>query len=400
MNQQTLIKSRFFLTIMVVLTVLLACEETVDEDIIRDRVALSPTLETLLNINDIEVTVDSAGRIMMGTLPDEANDTNPVGLLWISGFWVSQESQATSYTNLVWTWGPSSNFTSKWSDGARGIYRIEPQNIDPDTINWPIDEGFPDDGSGNPKLLGDLMLWSALQADSVEGPAFYASPLPDVTYTQTVWAYEQEEYAKTMFLRKTIHNNSDSQIDNVRIAFFSDTDLDDAGSNSTGYDSTRGLTYTYTPSDTGRTYVAGYTFLEVDGVIEPTTLVTSHRIMRKNAYYDPDFGEIGVETTEQILFAMKGLSNDGDSMINPVTSEPSLFAFTGDPVSGSGWLDVQVDVRSLLNGPVLSIPANDYSSSTVVYTIVVGDSLSDALNLLKSKIDEIRSESSLWMFDD
>lgn len=390
---------RVWLLVFLVASVLITgCDEVNDDDPIIERVNLFPISETLLDINDIELHVDSTARISMGIIEVPENYYGQINLLSLAGFWITQDAPDEKHANLVWYYYPESNYSTEWQDSTHGVFRIEPNLLNPDTINWPVLEGFPVDGDGDPKLIGDLMLWSSLSSDTVENAeAFYMSPIPDASFTQTVWAFEEVEYSRTMFMRKTVQNNSPYPMENIRISFWADMDLD-GSSNSTGYDSSRALSYTYSPSDTGHTYVAGLTFLEVNGETNITDLVSSHRIMRKNNYVDPDFGE-HVESVDQFVYASKGLSNSGQPMINPITSEVSNYAFTGNPLNGTGWLDVQIDVRSLINSPEFSILANDYASVTVVITIVEGENLTEALSLLKQKVDTIRGESDKWLFD-
>lgn len=391
------------LTVLVCVFILIglfACEESKTDITDKERSDLVPLSETMLDINDIQIRLDSLGRLMYGQLADDttiSGSSYSPNLNCLSGFWVGQETASEYHANLIWNWEPFSNFTSMISDSSGGIYRIEPTYIDPDTINWPFDLDFPSNGNDEPKLLGDLMLWMPLVSAQVESPGFYASPIPNVSYSYTVWAYDEPDLSKTMFLRLTIRNNSTSTLEDLRIGFFSDTDLD-WSQNATGYDSLRALTYTYTPSDQGHTYVGGYTFLDVDGSREPALIVSSHRIMRKNNYLDPDFGEIDVTTPEQIIWAMKGLSNSGQPMINPVTGASTLYAFTGDPVAGTGWIDTQIDVRSLLNSGLVSIAAGEQISATVVFSVVIGDSLQEGINGLRETINEIRSKTELWVF--
>ena len=86
-------------------------------------------------------------------------------------------------------------------------------------------------------------------------------------------------------------------------------------------------------------------------------------------------------------------------MINPVTGTETLFAFTGDPVAGTGWLDVRVDVRSMITSGPFSLEPEETKTVTVVWEANNGTDLQDALQKLKSKIDQIRSEPGLWRFN-
>lgn len=391
------IGSSFFL-FLVGLVCLMSCEESVEDHPEPHRSQLHPNTEVRFDINDLEVTVDATARISQGVIQVPENPFGQINLLSLAGFWVTQDAGEEKYANLIWYYYPESNYSAHWQDSTRGVFEIEPATIDPDTIDWPLVEGFPVYNDGTPALLGDVMLWSSLSADTVDGAEpFYQHPVPGVLFTQMVWAYADPEYTRTLFLRKTIQNETSQTREGIRVSFWADMDLD-GSINATGYDSLRALSYTYTPTDSGHTYVAGLTFLEVNGETSPTDLVASHRIMRKNNYVDPDFGEM-VESVEQFIYAARGLSNSGQPMINPITSEVSNYAFTGNPLLGTGWLDVSIDVRSLINAPVSSIPAGDYLSVTAMITVVEGDDLSQALIALGQKVDAVRSRSDLWWLE-
>jgi hypothetical protein len=238
------------------------------------------------------------------------------------------------------------------------------------------------------------MCWTFLTSDTtILSKSILSEPIKNLRITQAVYGYKRDDLRNIIFIRYEIENISPKNWDGVYIGFYSDTDLSpNPMINRTGYDSTRGLTYTY--SDTS-TIVTGFTFLET-----PKSLgVTSHRIMRKNNYIDPDFGEYSFTSSEQILYALKGLSNSGRPMINPSTNRSTLYAFTGDPVSGEGWLDTEVDVRSMISSGPFSLSINEAQRITLVWVVNDGINLQDALTKLKSKVDQIKSGSELWQFN-
>lgn len=122
--------------------------------------------------------------------------------------------------------------------------------------------------------------------------------------------------------------------------------------------------------------------------------------MRKNNYLNPEFGERDFDTPEQVLFALKGLSNHGAPMINPITGDETKFAFTGDPITQQGWLDsIAIDVRSLLSTAPFTLTAGEKKTVTIVWVVESGQDLAHALTNLKGKIDDIRNKEYLWHFE-
>ena len=145
--------------------------------------------------------------------------------------------------------------------------------------------------------------------------------------------------------------------------------------------------------------MTGFAFLETP--IEDGSQISmgSHRIMRKNNYLNPEFGERGINTPEQVLFALKGLDNFGNPMINPSTGKETKFAFTGDPITGTGWLDdIPIDVRSLSSTEAFSLKGGEKKTISIVWIVESGSNLSIALGNLKNKTDNIRNSRYLWEF--
>jgi len=83
-------------------------------------------------------------------------------------------------------------------------------------------------------------------------------------------------------------------------------------------------------------------------------------------------------------------------MINPITGNETKFAFNGNPITQTGWIDESLDVRSLLNTNEFSLYPKSTIYLTVVITIAGGNNLENAIINLKNKIDNIRLTTELW----
>ena len=121
--------------------------------------------------------------------------------------------------------------------------------------------------------------------------------------------------------------------------------------------------------------------------------------MRKNNYINEEYGEYSFNEPGQIFYAFKSLSNYGGQMINPMTGEPTRFAFTGSPVMNTGWLDTPIDVRSLLSTESFSLSPGETTWITVAWVITNDVSLANSLKKLKTQFEEIRKDASLWRFN-
>ncbi len=355
-------------------------------------------------LNNFHVVMDSAGQLHSGELHNlnqPVDGYNYINVIFRAGLWLGTTVNGVPKANIIWVGSnPSSNYTSKWSNQKRGVYFVDPSILAMPNINWPIKFGIPPEVEDESTLYGDAMCWSVLKSDTVQAVDILSQPIPNIQITQTLFAYLREDLKNIIFIRYSIKNLNGFALNEFYSGFYSDTDLVGAFStiNSTGYDSTRELSYTYSPGETAKTYVTGFTALETLVENGNPIAVSSHRIMRKNNYFDPDFGERGFETAQQVLDALQGLSNSGRPMINQYNGNQTKFAFTGDPVSKTGWLDVAVDVRSLLSLGPFSISPNESKTVTVVWIVEFGNNLSEALKSLKAKVDDIRNEPGLWQF--
>jgi hypothetical protein len=358
-------------------------------------------------IKNFQIEIDSSGAIHDGTL---YNLSTPVGLnddyiriIYFAGLWVGAFINGEAHANINWVGTyPLGNFIAKCDSIRTGVFFVDPGKLIKNDYSILIPFGFPTDQSGKPRLLGDAMCWSALETDLLDTLGLFQSPVPNLHVSQAVYGYINNNLDQIFFVRYEIENRASFKYDEVYVGFYSDTDLL-YYDNATGYDSSRSLSYTYSPRDSifypSPSYVTGFTFLETPLENGTQVGIGSHRIMRKNNYLNYEFGERGFDTPEQVLFALKGLSNFGDPMINPVTGNITKFAFTGDPIAQTGWLDsIPIDVRSLLSSAPFTLAAGEKKIVTIVWVVEQGQNLSAALSNLKNKVDYIRNRDDLWKF--
>ncbi|NIV11611.1 MAG: hypothetical protein GWN62_10110, partial [Aliifodinibius sp.] len=145
------------------------------------------------------------------------------------------------------------------------MFFVDPGILLTEDFSELISHGFPTDQQNEPRLFGDAMCWSALETDTSAKFEVYQNPIPNLHVTQALYGYINRDLDQVFFLRYEIENRGSSGYDEVYAGLFSDTDLLNFD-NATGYDSSRSLTYTYTPHDSvfapDLSYVTGFTFLE------------------------------------------------------------------------------------------------------------------------------------------
>ena len=252
----------------------------------------------------------------------------------------------------------------------------------PDWDAWPFADGAPDDGAGNPLLLGDQTLWAVFNdADPALHTSNVGSTNPLGLEVQlTVFAYRwPDALGKTIYVKYRIINKGGNTLEDTYFMFWSDPDLGDARDDFIGYDAASGLGYCYNSNNQDAMYPAappavGYLQLqgpEADG--GGRLGVTAFGSYTNGT--DP--GNVG-----ELYNVMQGLNRDGSEIIDPSTGLPTTYMFSGDPVIGSGWLDDFVaDKRCALNaGPFTMAPSD---TQEVIYAILVGQG-ADRLNSIEA----------------
>jgi hypothetical protein len=145
--------------------------------------------------------------------------------------------------------------------------------------------------------------------------------------------------------------------------YWADVDLGYAGDDYEGFDTTLNMAYCYNGdnNDEWNYEIAppAISHMIVQGPIIPASNLDSARfedgwkkgfknlgitasglILKIYNSYWPRDPLLGVyEGTLEFYNVMKGLTNDGYSIINPLTNEPTIWPLCGDPVTGTGWYE-------------------------------------------------------------
>lgn len=295
------------------------------------------------------------------------------------------------------------NYSCVWDSLEHGVYDVTSSNISYAKAMRLTEFGFPMDNSAQPRLLGDEMLWLSLIGKTGTRGNLTSNPVKDVRVSMSAFAYKRSDLKNVLFIRYDIKNTGSKDLNKVYAGYRSDTDVGFASDNLTGYLPDHGFTYTYVApryynyeDDSTFKQVCGFTFLKspLDGSGVPFG-ITSHRICRKNNYINPEFGEYKAGLQEA-MNALKGLSNDGKPMVDPTTGQNTMYAFTGDPVSKTGWLDTPVDTRNMINTGAFSLKAGETKTVVVLWVYTAETTLKGSLQKAKEQIEQIRTQKSLW----
>ncbi|MHB1687031.1 MAG: hypothetical protein ACYCVH_06640 [Ignavibacteriaceae bacterium] len=184
----------------------------------------------------------------------------------------------------------------------------------------------------------------------------------------TFWAYAQTGALGNMYFKKwDIINKGQTPIDSMFVSYWTDVDLGDATNDLVGCDTTLSLQFTYNGGPSDNVYAPlpppadGFDFFQ--GPVVPGTATDSAIVIAPPFKFQYIYGKKNLPMTAAYFF-VNGNANFGDPpqgaitgstqfynffngnygvsglpFINPINNQPTKFAFSGDPVAGTGWLD-------------------------------------------------------------
>ena len=254
------------------------------------------------------------------------------------------------------------------------VYRIshgDTRENNPDFDRWPVALGAPVDPAGHPCLYGNQTLWTLFNnLDSAALPLGWDfrprfARLP-VEIHQAVYAHgvpgrdTMNLLANVAFFEWTIINKGNVSIDSAYFSLWTDIDFNGAEDNMPGVDTVNQVGYCWQPYDTGYggSYIGvpravGFVLLYGPTVDSPESMATFQGKRRENArnlsmssfwgIIDdsvPDSSFIGpaysVGTAWNIA---RGLDKYGNPIVDSVTHQVTKFPYSGDPLTGTGWLN-------------------------------------------------------------
>ena len=242
---------------------------------------------------------------------------------------------------------------------------------DSDAVNWPVDLGAPVDGQGKPLILGDQMIWSVFNAadtnlfaegwgvDQVHRRKDQFPRLPveirHAAYAQKAMSFADTSLlANVVFQEWTFINKGPFPVESCYVGLWADIDIDFGIENFTAVDTTLQLGYLWIDSTRNHEpFAVGYSLLY--GPAVPSSGHTALFQGKARAGYRnlPLSSFLGISQNwgRDSLFGSapnklkaawnvaRGFDKVGNVIIDSVTRQPTRFPFSGDPVTGSGWID-------------------------------------------------------------
>lgn len=304
--------------------------------------------------------------------------------------------------------------------GRFHVYKIsrgDDASSNPDYAAWPFDEGAPvqpaADGSdsldaeGNraPLILGDQSLY-AIYNDANRGAhtnqAGSTEPL-GLEVQQYVFGFSRSgALGNAVYLKYKLINKGSNLLEDTYVSLWCDPDIGDAGDDFVGCDTALSLGFAYNdgpdPIYGAAAPAVGYDFLQ--GPIVPSegdsALVNGgyrqgYRNLPMTSFNRYTNGRDPRSNLQSYNY-MQGLTLEGEPAVDP-EGDTTLYVVAGDPVTGSGWIDVGADDRRFMmsTGPFSMAPGD---TQEVVIAVLVGqgaDHLSSitALRDVSTKVQSV-----------
>ncbi|MCK5147108.1 T9SS type A sorting domain-containing protein [bacterium] len=222
-----------------------------------------------------------------------------------------------------------------------------------------IDQGCPS------QVIGDQMLWSVYNDLGNEHMNLFERPPIGVEVQQTTWAYDRPgALGKTIFIRyRIINKNPDgNDLDSAYVGMWYDADIGNCNDDYTGCDPALGIAYVYNGDNNDDDHYGagapaiGSDFFQGPIVADPggSDLVLNNgrvyfesKMLNMTSYFvylggspitgmnDPSKNNEGAL---MLYDNVRGLRSNGSPWIDPTTGQITTFPFSGDPVTGTGWL--------------------------------------------------------------
>lgn len=271
----------------------------------------------------------------------------------------------------------------RWYDLYKG--GVRPNGSPDDYIDWPFDQGAPVDEDGNPLLIGDRTMFCVY--NDLADHSLFASNKLNVEVRQIVFGFNRADALGDMhFIKWQLVNKSGVDWDSTYFCIWTDPDIGDANDDFVGCDPELGLGYCYNADDDDQNYgsappATGVDFFQGPIIDNPDSTVilpdgtelTGKEMLKMTSfvYYNNNNTPQGnPNNAGDIWNYFRGYWQDytpiteGGTGTNP-NNPPTKFMFSGDPESGTGWLDSEADDRRFImtTGPFDMPPWEDINGN-------------------------------------
>ena len=269
-------------------------------------------------------------------------------------------------------------------------------NPNTDFLEWPAGMGAPVDDFGVPIIRGDQTLWCVFNDYDTSRHTLNpgeTEPL-GLEIHQSTFAGTEPNNTTSVVLEYKIFNRNHLTIDSCMIGLFVDPDLGNAQDDMIGSDSAGSFIYCYNSTNSDAQYGATPPAVGVQLLAGPVVAAINDTADFLGTPL-PDFRNLPVYAMNQYVTGadpssadsslnfLLGLDLDGSDLINPISSNPSRFEYSGDPVAGTGWLQPVPGDRAMIisAGPFTFLPGDSQCFSVRIAVGQGTDRLSSIVQL-------------------
>jgi PKD repeat protein len=340
-----------------------------------------------MDANSLDMVVTNHGSFAYDLLTGNAGLVYPKGsghtVVFAGGIWIAATVGGQLRTAIgeyfqEYVPGPMSGGTYQADRPEFRNYRIGQGGAGySDYLLYAVPQGAPVDAQGIPLLYGDATIWSVFNdADPAIHTNHAGSTAPlGIEVQQTVFALNRPgPLGNVIFVKWKLRNKGANTLQDAYVSVWSDPDVGGYTDDIVGCDTTLALGYCYNATNSDEQYgssppAVGFQLLRSPvverspGVYDTLGLVAFSKYINGTDPMSP----------QETYNYMRGLHADGtpvheyDDPAQPITT----FVTSGDPVSGTGWLDSNPADRrmQLATGPFTMAPGD---TQEVVTAILVG----------------------------
>jgi hypothetical protein len=306
-------------------------------------------IHTYLDANNLRMPITNLGAFALS--PGGASLEYPRGsgkyCVFASGLWVGAKVDGRTRVTVgsyVPEFRPGvihpDGTYDPFTDPIYRVYKIvKGDTLSSDYTEWPFQQGAPATSAGKPLLLGEQTLWCVYHdADPAYHVAAEGATAPlGIEVQQLAFAFDwRVAFGNVVFLQFKVINKLAYTLDSTYFGIWCDPDIGGYVDDLVGCDPMLGLGFAYNGAKQDAVYgsqppCVGFDLLSGPRGDGGTSLgMTSFRGYRNGRDPASPYASYNY---------LKGLQDDGSQLIDPTTGNPTTFEVSGDPVSGSGWLD-------------------------------------------------------------
>ncbi len=243
-----------------------------------------------------------------------------------------------------------------------------------DFLQWPISIGAPwidknkngiyePEAGDIPKIMGDEMHWMVMNdLDTTKSLKLFGSNPIGLEVHLSIFGFKDNPQLKDVLFKKyLVINKSNKKVSNMYFSYYSDNDIGGGMFDFVGSDTTLSLGFSWTATDYNEYY--GFNPPAVGHLLLQGPLVKGNSTDKGllNGYVRTGYKNLGMTAfaanyknspvlphnpylgsyrgTIEVYNLIRGLTNDGAPFINPLTNQPSHYHLSGDPETGTGWIE-------------------------------------------------------------